>query len=463
MDGTLIWPTNATNYNLSKQTNPVTNNTVEIRTDLQTEPLPLSGPFRIVDIRFTAPPLYPFGLTGSDLPQETRKQSILLNGGTRKFKNGRKIFSEDSAETTDQRNANLLESKATDFWSENFQRSKNTGYQIDEAKLIAMNRPKIFSGSENQRYEQDVKLANSRKGAKPIFSLRETEGDSNDSDLVVMNLKSDYHGILTPKPIISPMQFINGINDRMKYENQKYTGYLNLNPGNFCPPGTTTSNQPWNPWSSIAQSGKIWTSTNQLPNVMNRFLTSASQYQPNYQQNPTTWDTASVIQEPIDQFVAPITPVNNHFDNSVQMTLSNRNNSWMMPNRATPLDRSWHLLNGIQIPVHPIYTGYTESSPPEIPLSNVPSIARINPASNEVNFYNRLLMLPTMTAMKSNYQKIDAETDDYNSKKEQKDSKSRIHLEKDYPINRELKTSLITDLMENRRSLIPASESLISS
>ncbi|VDO62942.1 unnamed protein product [Onchocerca flexuosa] len=70
-------------------------------------------------------------------------------------------------------------------------------------------------------------------------------------------------------------------------------------------------------------------------------------------------------------------------------------------------------------------------------------------------------MLPTMTAMKSTYQKIGTESDDYSSKKEQEDSKT--HLEKDHSIKRELKPSVTTDLMENRRSPIATSESFISS
>ncbi|VDO75523.1 unnamed protein product, partial [Onchocerca flexuosa] len=365
-----------------------------------TELFPLSGPFRIVDIRFTAPPLNHLELTTSGLPQKTRKQSILLNKGIRKFKNGQKIFSEDSAETeiNDRRNANLLGSKAMEFWRENFQRSKNIGYQIDQ--------PERFSGSENQRYEQEDKLVKSSKGAKPIFSLHQIEGDSNDSDLMA-NLKPDYPGMLTPKPIISPhsIQFVNGINEHMKYDNQQQTGYPNLNPEILCPPGTTIiTNQPWNPLSSAAQSGKIWTPEYQLPMMMNRFPASTLQYQPNYQ--PTAWDT--VFQGPAGQFVPPIIPINNQFDDSVQMNLSNRSNS-LMSNRATTINRSGHMLDGSKIPVHPIYTGYTESWPSDIPLSNVPSISQTNSAFKKVNFYNRLPMLPTMTAMKSTYQKIGTE------------------------------------------------------
>ncbi|EFO20420.1 hypothetical protein LOAG_08069 [Loa loa] len=335
----------------------------------------------------------------------------------------------------------------------NLQIGKNIGYRYSKAKSVVMNKPETKRG-ENQRYEQQVKLLNPKKGAEPILSMHETEDDSDDFDLL-MNLESGHRDMLTPKPSIWPntTQFSNRISKRTEYGNQKQTGYLTSN--SDCIVGTVTGNQRWNQLNTIVQSGKIWTPRYQIPKV---FPALAPQYGVNYQQNPASWDKVSIFRGSIGQYITPITPINGIFNNSIHTSPSTSNSIWMQ-NRATNISQLWRMLNGVKIPAYPAYTGYAVSSLPTLPTAA--SISQTNPSSNDFHFYNGLLLLPTMTTMKPNYQKTAVRTDDYGSKQQQKDP--RIHFEKKYPINTELRTSKTVDSMANRGSLIPASEFLILS
>ncbi|MCP9263606.1 hypothetical protein DINM_006996 [Dirofilaria immitis] len=436
LDHDLIWPTNTTNNNSPKQTNSTLDNAVEIQTDLQAELIPISDPSRNVDYRFTAPPLHQLELMTS-LSKN--------NEGIKHQENEKKLMESESR-------------PFIEFWTEYIQSPKKLEYGSNKAKSIVINQPEVelrtvSRENENQRYEQQVSQINSRKLVKPISSIREAESGNDDSDLI-MNLESNYPNIPIPESTIrsNTIQFIKGVSN----DNQKQTENLNFNSKNLlCAIGYDFINsQPWNSMSAIAQSEKIWTPGYQIPKVSSSrwFPISASPYGLNYQQNPVTWDTVA------NQFFTPIIPVNKLFNNSTQVGSSTLYNPWI-PNQTTTNSRSWHMLN--EIPGRPIYTKYTESFQPVIPLSPAASVSKTNRSFNELNVYNRLPLLPTLTTIKSNYRNTDTEIVDYNNKQQ---NSPRIHLEKEYPINRELKTSrTMMDLMKNWRYPIPASESLISS
>uniref|UniRef100_A0A0R3RUQ9 Uncharacterized protein n=1 Tax=Elaeophora elaphi TaxID=1147741 RepID=A0A0R3RUQ9_9BILA len=482
-DGAQIWPSNATNYNFSKYFSSAKNNTFEIR-DFQAELIPLPEPFQAVDVRFTAPPLHHLELITSALSQnkrkkieenakKNRKQSILLNRGIKKSDNDKQMFQKNS-ETIIDRDGSEFRSSA-EFRSQNhqifstinhskeekqafdkvnFQRPKSIGYQNSETKSAATDQLEAMS-RENQQYEEQVKLLNSRKSIKPILSTSEAEGDS-DFDLLT-NLESDSPHMLTPKPSIwsDTSHPTNRISKHMEYGNQKQAEYLSLNQD--CITGTAISNQPWNPLNTIAQSGKTWTPEYQISKMTNRSPASTPQHQLNYKQNPMSWDKISIFQGPIGQFVTPITPVNGIFDNSIYMNPSTLNSPWMS-NREAIINRSWRTFNSIKTPASPIYKKYPETSLPALQTIRPPtavSISQTNPSFNDF----RLLLLPTtITTMKPNYQRTGIETDDYGNQQQQKDSRTR--LEK-YPTNLGMKTRETMDSVENRRSLIPVSESMI--
>ncbi|VDM12320.1 unnamed protein product, partial [Wuchereria bancrofti] len=256
---------------------------MEIR-DLQAELVPLFEPSQVVDTRFTAPPLYPLELITSIQSQnqrkktdentrKNRKQSILLSQGTRKSNNDKEMFQGNSEAKTDQENDESFGSEfrpLTKFWRENFQTSGTTNYPEKEREIFDKvndqglknivyrnNNVKVMDqtkGSGNQRYEQRDKLFSPKKGTRPILSMREAKDDSDDSDLL-MNLKSSYSDMLTPKSSISSgsARFTERVSESMEQEQAEYQS---LSPN--CILGTTIGNQPWNSLNTNAQSEKNW-------------------------------------------------------------------------------------------------------------------------------------------------------------------------------------------------------------